>query len=290
MTLEEFSQYRETRLHEQPGFAYNTYLCTIPLDFPRVRLHWHEQTELIYIKKGSGTVSVNLIPYPVSAGCIVPVMPGELHAIEGSADGPMEYENIIFSLSILDSTAENDWCRQHILDPIRRASLQIPRPLRPGTDFHTEVARALDTADFACARRKPGFSLIVKSQLFLMLHAFYQYRIPAAVPEASSARTRVLKDVLEWIRLHYSEPVTVADAAKAAGYSPSHFMRVFKAETGQTFVSYLTDYRLTAASYYLTETGDPIGAIASRCGFDNFSYFIRLFRKRYGVSPRDYRK
>ena len=102
MELEEYTQYQETKLHEKPGFAYETYLCTIPLDFDRVNLHWHDQMEVIYIKKGRGTVSVNLESYPVDAGCIVPVLPGELHAIDGVPDGPMEYENIIFSLSSMD--------------------------------------------------------------------------------------------------------------------------------------------------------------------------------------------
>ena len=83
MELEEYTQYQETKLHEKPGFAYETYLCTIPLDFDRVNLHWHDQMEVIYIKKGRGTVSVNLESYPVEAGCIVPVLPGELHAIDG---------------------------------------------------------------------------------------------------------------------------------------------------------------------------------------------------------------
>lgn len=76
MELEEYTQYQETKLHEKPGFAYETYLCTIPLDFDRVNLHWHDQMEVIYIKKGRGTVSVNLESYPVEAGCIVPVLPG----------------------------------------------------------------------------------------------------------------------------------------------------------------------------------------------------------------------
>ena len=51
----------------------------------------------------------------MEAGCIVPVLPGELHAIDGAPDGPMEYENIIFSLSILDSTETDDWCRHHVI-------------------------------------------------------------------------------------------------------------------------------------------------------------------------------
>ena len=70
MNLEEYSQYKETLLHEQPGFAYNTYLCTIPQDFPRVDLHWHEQMEIIYVKKGSGAVTVGSVRCPVKAGSI----------------------------------------------------------------------------------------------------------------------------------------------------------------------------------------------------------------------------
>ena len=71
MNLEEYSQYRETLLHEQPGFAYNTYLCTIPQDFARVDLHWHDQMEIIYVKKGRGTVTAASRKYPVMAGSIM---------------------------------------------------------------------------------------------------------------------------------------------------------------------------------------------------------------------------
>lgn len=148
--LEEYTQYQETKLHEKPGFAYETYLCTIPLDFDRVNLHWHDQMEVIYIKKGRGTVSVNLESYPVEAGCIVPVLPGELHAIDGAPDGPMEYENIIFSLSILDSTETDDWCRHHVIQALRQGTLLFDRPIRPGTAFHDAAAAALDAADRAC--------------------------------------------------------------------------------------------------------------------------------------------
>ena len=125
MEIEEYIQYHETKLHEQPGFSYNTYLCTIPLDFPSVPMHWHEQMEIIYIKKGNGTVSVGMKPYEVSAGCIIPVMPGELHSIDGSTGGPMEYENIIFSLDLLDSTEQNDWCRSSVIIPMKENLFEL---------------------------------------------------------------------------------------------------------------------------------------------------------------------
>lgn len=101
MNLEEYSQYRETLLHEQPGFAYNTYLCTTPQDFARVDLHWHDQMEIIYVKKGRGTVTAASRKYPVMAGSIMPILPGELHAIDGDPGVRMEYENIIIFLSLI---------------------------------------------------------------------------------------------------------------------------------------------------------------------------------------------
>ncbi len=290
MELEEYTQYHERTLHEQPGFAYNTYLCTIPQDFDKVSLHWHEQMEIIYIKKGSGTVSVGLVSYHVEAGSIVPVMPGELHSIEGDAGVRMEYENIIFSLSVLDSTAENDWCRKSILEPLRTGRLQFTRPINPGTDFYKEVVKALDNADKACEVRSSGYSLLVKSSLFLFLHALYVNRTKdREVTLESHAHTEKLKKVITWVRENYGEQLTVDQAASLMGYSNAHFMRIFKQETGQTFISFLTEYRLTAATYLLKETDEPVSVIAEQCGFDNLSYFIRTFRRRYGTSPRQFR-
>lgn len=288
MELIDYAQYKEPQLHEQPGFAYNTYLCTIPLDFPRVALHWHEQMELIYIKKGRGTVSVDLKPFPVYAGCIMPVLPGQLHAIEGEAGETMEYENIIFSLSILEGKDDHDWCRLHVTNALRSGQLQFPRPLAPGTAIHTAAAAALDAADNACREKEDGYSLLVKSSLLLFLHALYANRsFEAAEPELRD--TVKLKTLLTYVKEHYGEKQTVADAARLVGYSEAHFMRLFHQETGQTFVAFLNEYRLTAAAYFLRESSKPIGEIAAHCGFDNFSYFIRLFRRRFGVPPREYR-
>lgn len=289
MDPEQYAQYRETKIHEQPGFAYNTYLCTIPLDFERVALHWHDQMEIIYIKKGSGTVSVNLQSMPVSAGCIIPVLPGEMHGIEGTPGIRMEYENIIFSLSILDSAEENDWCRLHVIAPLMNGTMTFPRPIHPGTVFHAQVSSAVDRADKACSERQDGYFLLVKSAMYELLFQLYQNRSTDVIPQ-NTKHMESLKSLLGWIKQHYTESITVDQAASFAGYSPAHFMRLFKEETGQTFVQFLNDYRLASASYRLAETGDPISEVAACCGFTNFSYFIRLFRKKFNVSPGEYRK
>ena len=89
-------QYHEKKRHTEDQFPYNTYLCTIPDDFTEVPVHWHEEAELIVIQKGSGTVFVDLTHYHVTAGDIIIVLPGHLHAIREISGQKMEYENIIF--------------------------------------------------------------------------------------------------------------------------------------------------------------------------------------------------
>ncbi len=287
MDLEEYAQYRETKVHARAGFAYNTYVCTIPLDFARVRPHWHDAMEIIYIKKGSGCVTVNLRAYPVTAGSIVLVAPGRLHAIDGAPGGRMEYENIIFSLDILD-TQQGDWCQENVLRPLRDGRLDIPVLLSPEAPLHEAAARALDAADAACGAAQPGYPLLVKGQLFLLLYLLYRAAgsAPAAHADTGAAR---LKEVLSYVAEHYAEPITVAQAARAAHYSPAHFMRFFHAGTGQSFMAYLTEHRLAAAARALQETDAAVSEIAQSCGFASASYFCRRFREKYGATPRAYR-
>ena len=251
-------------------------------------LHWHEQMEIIYVKKGSGTVTVGSRKCPVCAGSIMPILPGELHAIDGDPGVRMEYENIIFSLALVDNRVENDWTRRFVIDPLRQGSLRFPRPVHKGTRFHSEVSAALDAADDACSAKEDGYSLLVRSSLYRFFFALYTHRSrKESLPPSPYADA--IKQVLLYVQSHFAEPISVKDAAALIDYSDAHFMRVFKKETGFTFVDYLSDYRLRYAAYLLRESTESVSEIASMCGFESASYFTRCFRRKYGMSPRDFR-
>ena len=113
MNILEYENYQEKISHGNPLFPYITYLCSIPLDFSYVPIHWHDEMEIIYIKKGHGIITVDFTQYQVSAGTLALIIPGQLHSIEQYENESMEYENIIFHPQILLSK-QTDTCSRNV--------------------------------------------------------------------------------------------------------------------------------------------------------------------------------
>ena len=87
----------------------------------------------------------------------------------------------------------------------------------------------------------------------------------------------------------YGKNLTIDEMAKEYGYSASHFMRWFKENTGFSFNNYLIEYRLNRAAEELRKGEDTIINIANDVGFENLSNFNRLFKKRFLMTPSEYR-
>ena len=97
--------------------------------------------------------------------------------------------------------------------------------------------------------------------------------------------------VSEYIKNNYHNPELSNEfIAKEFNYHPYHLSRVMKARTGKTLHEYLLNHRLAIAKNYLSTTPLSVAAIAERVGIPSYSYFIKLFRERNGISPLKYRK
>lgn len=291
MHIPEYEAYHEKKVHGDPAFPYTTYPCSIPLDFPCVPLHWHEEMELVYIKKGQGMVNVDLTPVQVSAGDLVIILPGHLHAIQSWKQETMEYENIIFQVSLLLSPHE-DLCSHDFLDPLLLGTLSVPTCVTPALKHYRELVSCIDQADEICKTFPPAYPFAIKSclfQFFYLLFAHHSRR--ASLPSAGTQRSLdKTKQTVKYIEEHYREKISVADIASFLNISASHFMKYFKKTMGSSFVAYLNDYRLTMASRLLVTSSDPILEVAQETGFDNLSYFNRLFKEKYKTTPSRYRR
>lgn len=115
-------------------------------------------------------------------------------------------------------------------------------------------------------------------------------RFPQDMPVHIHTTDQQIVQAAQFISSHYPESITMADIAQAAGYSPNYLSRKFREAAGIGVHEYLVFIRLQHAALELITTDDSITEIALRCGFSDSNYFKDAFKKRYGVTPRAYRK
>lgn len=122
-----------------------------------------------------------------------------------------------------------------------------------------------------------------------LLELLYTISEAAKTPSESKTDSRLLS-VISYINTNYQKYVSVDNLARISGYSKSRFSHLFVEITGTTPIKYLNNIRLKAGADMLLTTSLDVSDIAYRCGFSDALYFSRSFRKKYGISPTEFRK
>ncbi len=99
-----------------------------------------------------------------------------------------------------------------------------------------------------------------------------------------------VKKAVQYVEHYYNQEISLCAVAEFANVSPSYLSASFSKKCGMTFVEYLHAYRSDMAAKYLLDTDLTLEEIADRVGFGDSSYLNRCFKKRYAVSPGQYRK
>lgn len=100
----------------------------------------------------------------------------------------------------------------------------------------------------------------------------------------------VVNESQEWLAGHYREPGVVQRAVKRSGLTERTFKRRFRAVTGSTLIDYVQNLRIEAAKRLLESERMPVDEISVAVGYEDASFFRRLFRRRTGLAPSEYRR
>ena len=112
----------------------------------------------------------------------------------------------------------------------------------------------------------------------------------AESPASIHTTDRQVLQAARFINEHFRQPISSGDIAAAAGFSPNYLSRKFREAAGLGVHDYLVFIRLRNAAFELLTTDDSVTDIALRNGFSDSNYFKDVFKKKYSMTPREYRK
>lgn len=101
--------------------------------------------------------------------------------------------------------------------------------------------------------------------------------------------SRRIEKAFEFMESHFNKDLSLADVAKVVNMPEVSFSRFIKKRTGRTFIDSLNEIRLGHASRLLIDTTQTVAEVSFNCGFNNLSYFNRIFRKKNGCTPTEFR-
>lgn len=250
-----------------------------------VPLHWHRETEIIYLKSGTFLFSVNTKEYEQKAPAIIFISSEEIHSIQIKTGD--EVNSLVFDLEMLNF--ENyDGIQYKLLQPLMEGKLKFPKLLLPKDSIWQEAVSLCEEIFREASEKELGAYLRVKAGLYKIIACLYQsdyLQNAVEIKEADIVRIDTLKNILQYIRSHYDRKLSIEKIAAVAGMNEQYFCRYFKKNTGKTVTEYINDIRINHAARKLLESEDKIIHIAGQCGYDNMGYFIKRFRQCKGITP-----
>lgn len=232
--------------------------------------NWHENIEILYIDKGSGTLVSGSDEFSFSEGDTVIINSLELHYIK--ADEPLFYYVLIPDRAFLLSNG---------LDSSLLALSHVNRS--------DEAARLL--AEFIKAYRTESEFSEAKIKAALLTYVLF---LAEAFPSEGKSAVRSkslsrIKLLIGYINTHADCRITADKAAEIAATSKYHLLREFKKITGMTLVNFTNNLRCEKARELLASGSLSVAEVGSLCGFETPSYFTKTFRAFAGMTPSEYR-
>ena len=278
---------KENAKHGEVFFPIQKYITKLTSDSPVIMTHWHEEAELTLITKGSCIYQIDLIDYEVNEGDLLFIPPLLLHSIRHNETADFCSETYVFHVNFLGGNT-TDICSTRYLTPIINHELSVPYHIPSAHPVYPSLRECFTKITSLYTEQPFGYEISLKSFLLQALFLLLQYSNPeSATVSASSDK---LKNVLDYIDLHYAEALSISELAELCYFSEYHFMRFFKKHMNMTCIQYINNVRLEKAVELFEHGETSILEVSLSVGFHNLSYFHRAFKAKYHMTPLSFIK
>lgn len=237
--------------------------------------NWHENIELLCFTDGSGQVRINACEYDVSAGDIIAVNSNYLH--EFKTQNSMTYHVLI-----IDRT----FCLSNYIDIDN---------LHFSTHFKSEEIEScflLLYEAFKSPPNKPWRTQIIRTLVMRILTELCRNHSEEydKSRDGDASLISAVKRAIGYINSEYKTPLSLGEICNEVGLSKYYFAREFHRITGYTIVNYINLIRCEYAKQLLSDAELSILEVAERSGYNDQSYFTRIFKRYTKCSPTEYRR
>lgn len=279
---------KENAKHGDVFFPVQKYITRLAADYPVITTHWHDEAELTLITKGSCTYQIDLLEYEAKEGDIIFIPPLLLHSISIRNCDEFYSETYVFHINFLGGN-NTDICSSRYLTPLINHEFAMPYLIAPKHPAYSSLHKCFMRITNLYSGQEFGYELGLKAFLLQAVFLLLQYSEKNADFGANTSSDK-LKNVLDYIDMHYAEGIQVSELAGLCYFSEYHFMRFFKKHMNMTCVQYINNVRLEKSVEQFERGNTSILDVSLSVGFHNLSYFHRAFKKRYHMTPLSFIK
>ena len=240
-------------------------------------LHWHDYFEIEIVLDGTGVHQYNGTSYPLSEGCAYLLTPMDIHALIPDPGTDLHVVHLRFDEQAIFGEVR-DLLLQH--DHVHSVKLE-------DADFSRLLAQLNELLH--CFEVNNTQSLSIQLMLsYLCLTIIRESRHKENRFSSYTAANPVVHQTLQYIFYNFRKKISMQELGEKAHVSPNHLALLFKQATGTTCMQMISDLRLQYAVKLLENPNLNIETISAQSGFSAASYFISVFRKKYGITPKEY--
>ncbi len=245
----------------------------------RLLSHQHKELELICMTAGCADFYINAAHFHLRAGDVLIIPPYAIHRATASMQDGSAWECLCFDLSLLHDDA--------LCTGLEDGKLTAKPHITADVPASAALLSYARSAFAAYEKQAPGWELEATGLILLFFSTLKREGLLSRT-DAPGRGNDFCTRVIKFIAHHYSEPITSATLAAHLYMSPAYFCRLFKRNFGVRFADYLAAYRIEKAKALLAEKAS-ISEVATRTGFQSFSYFSKTFHKLCGYTPSEYK-